>query len=107
MADTDERLVPDTSINEIPLQRKFYFNGFTLSLTATDVLINFAREGHIILSGTTSYTTAKTMAIQLASLVELLENKIGVKVLTFEEMTEAISKEVGEASLTREIDVKE
>ena len=80
---------------EVP---KIYFNSFVSALGPGDILLVLERNGAPVVTLNTSYAVAKTLARQLANLVEHLESITGTTIMT----TEEIAPKLGVAEDDRE-----
>lgn len=70
-----------------------YFNGFSLTLGAGDVVMVLLRQGRQVGVLNMSYTMAKTLAEKMGHLVELLEKRTGQKIMTTDFIAEKLENE--------------
>lgn len=61
---------------------RIYFNGFVNSIGSGDILIIAERNGQPVAVLNTSYTVAKSLSLMLNDLIQNLEGKMGVKIMT-------------------------
>lgn len=80
-------LLRDSTIPEI------YFNGFSTFLAPSDVFVVLYRNGYPAAKLNLSYTTAKTLAVQLEKLIADLEEDSGRKIMTIDDVPEQRSDE--------------
>lgn len=76
--------------HEIP---KIYFNGFSNSLSNSDILTVLITNGKPTAVINTSLTSAKSFAIKLLELVSILEESSGNTIMTTDEVNISLSKQ--------------
>ncbi len=64
----------------------YYCNGFTTSLTNSDIFVLLEQNGIALATVNLSFTTAKTMSTKLGALVASLESTSGRQILTSDEL---------------------
>jgi hypothetical protein len=78
---------------ELPAEKKMYFNGFTLAVTPSDVVIVLQQNNQPVALLNTSYVIAKTLVIKLGDLLKNFEEKTEQPILTLDQINSAVSKE--------------
>jgi len=78
---------------ELPAERKFYFNGFTVATSATDVVIVLLQNGQPVALLNTPHVTAKTFVVKLGDLLKKFEENSGQRIPTMDEINSAVSGE--------------
>ena len=76
--------------NELP---HLYCNGFTVTLTTSDVLLVLKLNDAPVAVLNTSYTVAKTLAGKLGNAIVILEDRTGNTIMTTEEVDTKLHKE--------------
>ena len=69
-----------------------YFNGFSISVGNSDVIMTLMRNGNPILVLNASYTVSKSFAQKMGQLVNYLESAIESKIFTTDDVANALSK---------------
>jgi hypothetical protein len=72
----------------------FYFNGFANSIGTGDVSLVLTLDAKPVLTLNASYTVAKTLAIKLAQIIQILENTTGQSIMTVDQITGSLAKSV-------------
>src|SRR4030067_760756 len=80
------------SASELPLEKKLYFNGFTVALSPIDCSIVLQHNDQTIALISTSHSIAKTLVSQLDSLLSDFEHKTGNVILKLDEINDLLSK---------------
>jgi hypothetical protein len=70
---------------------KIYFNGFTTSVGAGDVVIALQCNGKPVAVLNASYTLAKTLSVFLANAIGKLEKATGNAIMTTEDIAKGLS----------------
>ena len=85
---TDDKVGQPQSqtIPVLPPDKTEYFNGFFIGVGSCDVIISVMKQGIQTLSLNTSYPVAKTFALQILKAIDEYEKKMGVKVMTLDEI---------------------
>jgi hypothetical protein len=76
---------------ELPPDKRFYFNGYAVAWSPTDITIILLLNNQPIATLQTSPTIAKTLTKVMEGLIQDYENRTGQKVLTLDEVTSALS----------------
>lgn len=84
----------DAAMESLPIDRKFYFNGFSLAISPTDISILIQQNNQVVALITTSHAMAKTLMINLTNAINDLEKNIGTQILTLEEVVNRINEEI-------------
>ena len=79
--------------SELPLDKKFYFNGFTIAMSPIDCAIVLQYNNQPIALLSTSHTIAKTLVAQLNGLISDFEQKTGRDILKLDEIQALLSKD--------------
>jgi len=79
--------------SELPADKKFYFNGFTVAISPMDCAIVLQYNNQPIALLSTSHTIAKTLVTQLNGLISDFEQKTGQGILRLDEVQALLSKE--------------
>jgi hypothetical protein len=77
---------------ELPAEKKFYFNGFAVVTSPSDVIITLLQNNRPIALLYTSHGTAKTLVTKVGTSLTDLEEKTGQQILTLDQIASAISK---------------
>lgn len=72
---------------------RIYFNGFSITISAGDVLIILKRNDRPIAILNTSHILAKTVATKMGNVVALFEQKTGSTIMTTDDVQESLTKE--------------
>ncbi|KWT91822.1 hypothetical protein [Candidatus Magnetominusculus xianensis] len=72
---------------------QFYFNNAVVTLSSSDLLITIERNGAPVAIVNASFTTAKTLSIQIAECIKNLEEKTNIDIKTMEEIGKAYSND--------------
>lgn len=94
MADANEttrNTLPD--IPDLPSDRRIYFNGFSATITAPDVVIILHQSGRPTAVLNCSHIVAKTLQIALGSIVSDFEDGLGQNVMTIDAINETLAKQ--------------
>ena len=75
---------------QLPDEKKFYFNGYTFSITATDIIIVIQKDDQPIAYLNTSHTIAKTLVKAMTKLIENFEKDTQHPILTLSEYEERL-----------------
>jgi len=78
--------------SDLPSDRKFYFNGYTIAMTPTDIEIVLQLNNKPVATLNTSLTIAKMLAIVIDGFVKDYESKTGQRILTLDELKASLSK---------------
>lgn len=79
---------------ELPPEKKIYFNGFVVSVTAPDVFIVLQQNNKPVAFLNTSHIIAKTLISQLQVLLEKFEKDTEIPIQTLDDIQKKIqSKE--------------
>ncbi len=70
-----------------------YFNGFSATLGAGDVILVLLRQGRQVGVLNMSYTMAKTLAEKMNTLVDILESKTGQQIMTSDFVAQKLEEE--------------
>jgi len=76
----------------LPEEKKFYFNGFAITITPTDVLISLESTHKTIALLKAPHCVAKTLVGKLGSVITKFEQETGYTIPTLEEMEELVKK---------------
>ena len=79
--------------SELPLDKKFYFNGFTVAMSPIDCAIVLQYNNQPIALLSTSHTIAKALVAQLNGLISDFEQKTGRDILKLDEIQALLSKD--------------
>jgi len=79
--------------SELPPDKKFYFNGFTVAISPIDCAIVLQYNNQPIALLSTSHTIAKTLVVQLNGLISDFEQKTGRGILKLDEIQALLSKD--------------
>ncbi|MBI5290401.1 MAG: hypothetical protein HY872_00805 [Chloroflexi bacterium] len=72
---------------DLPQEKKLYFNGYTIAMTPTDIVLVLMFNNQPVATLNTSPTIAKTLGKVLDALIKDYETRTGQKVLTLDEIT--------------------
>jgi len=75
---------------DLPEEKQIYCNGFIVSMSPADTIIVLQQNNKIVASLNVSHTIAKTLAIQLASIVDNFEKGTKTKISTLDEVIKAV-----------------
>ena len=78
--------------SELPLDKRFYFNGFTIAISPIDCAIVLQYNNQPIALLSTSHTIVKTLVAQLNGLISDFEQKTGQGILKLDEIQDLLSK---------------
>ncbi len=79
---------------ELPPDKKFYFNGFTIAVSPMDCAIVLLHNNQPIAFLSTSHTVAKSLAVGIDGLVRGFEEKTGLRIPTLDEARALLEREV-------------
>jgi hypothetical protein len=79
-------------IPEIPPEKRFYFNGFSVTVTAADCLIILLHNDQPVGLLNTTHVVAKTFVEHFGRLIENFENKSGQTIYKLDELMEKLSE---------------
>lgn len=79
--------------SELPPDKKFYFNGFTVAISPIDCTIVLQYNNQPVALLSTSHTIAKTLVVQLSGLISDFEQKTGRAILKLDEMQALLGKD--------------
>jgi uncharacterized protein (DUF1499 family) len=72
--------------------KKIYFNGFTLSITPSDVIIVLQRDNQVVTFLNTTHIIAKTLMVKLQSALEGFENDTEFHIPNLDNIVEILKK---------------
>ncbi len=78
---------------ELPAEKKFYFNGYTVATSPADFAIVLLQNDQPIALLNTSHATAKSLMRQLEKAVTAFEDRLKQPIITPEEIAAAFSQE--------------
>ncbi len=79
-------------ISEIPPEKRFYFNGFSVTVSAADCSIVLLNNDQPVGLLNTTHVVAKTFIEHLGRLIENFENKSGQTIYKLDELMEKLSE---------------
>lgn len=85
--DFEQRIVEGL---KLPDERKFYFNGYTVSITPQDVIIILQKNNQPFAVLNTSHSIAKTFVEALSKLIEDFEKRTNHEILTLSDYEERL-----------------
>jgi len=77
---------------ELPADKKFYFNGYTIAMSPSDILIVLLFNNQPVATLNTSSIIAKTLMKSIEGLITDYEKRTGQRVLTLDEVASATSE---------------
>lgn len=86
LTDRTDRALADNAVPTV------YFNGFTNSLTSSDVLTVLELNGQPVMKLNMSYTIAKSLAVKLGLMVSRFEQDIKRDILTADDVNRLIAE---------------
>jgi hypothetical protein len=78
--------------NELPVDKKFYFNAYTVGVSPADFTIVLLNNNQPVACLNCSHNTGKSLSQMLANIINDMEKKTGQKILTVDENAAALSK---------------
>ncbi len=78
---------------ELPPDKKFYFNGFTVAISPIDCAIVLNYNNQPVAFLITSYTIAKTLSAHLDGIIKGFEDKTGQRILKLDEIQAILEKD--------------
>jgi len=81
---------------ELPPEKKFYFNGFSIAISPMDVAIVLLHNNQPIAFLNGSHIAAKSLATAMLGLFNGFEKETGQTVPTSSQVTSGLSKETNE-----------
>lgn len=78
---------------ELPLESKFYFNGFTVGISPMDCSIVLMRNNQPIALLNTTHVIARAMSSGLEGLIKDFEDKTGQHVMKLDELKQLLEND--------------
>ena len=76
----------------LPPEKKIYFNGYTIAMTPTDVVLVLLSNNQAVITLNTPLTIAKTLSKVIDALIKDYETRTGQKVLTLDEISTSLGE---------------
>ena len=69
-----------------PFDKRLYFNGYQVTISPQDVMINLLQNGEVQMTLNASHVTAKSFALALLDVIQKTETAIGHDYLTIDKI---------------------
>ncbi len=79
---------------ELPPEKRYYFNGFTVAMSPMDCAIVLLHQDRPIAFLNTSHMVAKTLVAALDTLIKDFEEKSGQQILKLDELPATLRRDV-------------